>query len=141
MHNNINNINNINNMNSANSINSTEDFMYPEVYHKFMPIIDQIIKEMERQHGNIYLSEDLLHQMSDEVIRRSGMGMGTGIDMPQPIQQKDNAIPAMAGYEHHEHHGHDEHWRRYDRGALSDITSILLLQQLFGRRRPSWRFR
>jgi len=134
--------NNINMSNTPNIPHDNEDFMYPEVYKKFLPICDQLIKEMENKYGNIYLSEDLLKQFTDEVIRRSGMD-DTEAD---PYSKKDgDSIPTIRefnGGRHDGYYGRDRgHWRHYDRGALSDIAGILFLNQIFGRRRPFWRWR
>jgi len=132
---------NQNNMNMPNMPRDTEEYMYPEVYQQFFPVIEQLIKEMEQQYGDIYLSEDLLDQMIEEAIRRSGL---------ENIQPSSNDIPdgdaVQTMNEFNRYGGRDRgrdrnRWKRYDRSALSDIYRILILQQLFGRRRPRWRCR
>jgi len=137
---------NQNNMNMPNMSNNmsnmpreNEDHLYPEVHQRFAPIVDQLISDMERQYGEIYLTEDLLNQMIEELHRRSGMD-----NMPASSYdtQDEEAIQTM--HEIGRHGGRDrgrDRWRRYDRSALSDIFGILILQQLFGRRRPRWRWR
>ena len=138
---------NQNNMNFPNMSFDNEEFMYPDVYHKFAPIVEQLIRDMERQHGDIVLNEDLLNQMVEEAIRRSGT------DMPPltvSAEQDGDAVSTMAEFGRHGGRDRDrdrdrgrdrDRWKRYDRGALSDIYRILILQQLFGRRRPRWRWR
>ena len=136
---------NQNNMPTAGMPFDSEDFMYPEVYHQFAPVVEQLLRDMERQHGDILLNEDLLNQMVEEAIRRTGM------DMPSPsapvsTDQDGDAVPAIAEFGRNggrdRDRGRDRNrWRRYDRGALSDIYRILILQQIFGRRRPRWRWR
>jgi len=129
--------NNINMSNMSNMPRENEEFLYPEVYRRLAPICDQLIKEMENKYGNIYLSEDLLNQMSDEAIRRSGMD-NTEAD---PYSKRDgDAVPTIREFGRHDGYGRDR-WRNYDRGALSDIAGILFLNQIFGRRRPFWRWR
>jgi len=128
--------NNINNMNLTGIPRDAEDSMYPEIYHRFMPVVDQLIKDMEKKYGEIYLTEDLLKQMTDEAIRRSGIDAA-----PIPVDNMTDAdaVPTFNEFEHGRRGGGN--WRRYDRGAFSDIFRILLLQQLFGRRRSCWRCR
>ena len=93
---------------------------------------------MENKYGNIYLSDDLLNQLTDEVINRSGMDDYMDAD---PHSKKDgDAVQTMREFGRRGGYGRDR-WRYYDRGALSDIARILFLQQIFGRRRPSWRWR
>jgi hypothetical protein len=123
------------NMNKSNmNMRDNDDHLYPEVYHHFAPVADQLIKDMETRHGEIYLNEDLLQQMIDEAIRRSNINE----NMPNMPIPKDDAVPTF-----HEFGGGRGRggWRGYDRGALSDIYRILFLQSLFGRRRPFWRWR
>lgn len=135
------------NMNNMDGINNypdiskdtrdTEEYMYPEVYQKFIPVADQLIRDMEKQYGDIVLTDDLLNRMADEGVRRSGV-----ITMPQPqytgyTEKNEEAIPTFNDFRYDGH----RHWRDYDRGALSDIFKILFLQQVFGRRRPRWRWR
>ena len=138
--NNLNNLNNMNNMNfnGVSPESDTEDFMYPEVYHHFAPVADQIIKEMERQYGDIYLTEDLLNKMTDEAIRRSGFDPASPVSSSSGVKNGE-AIPVMSNFGYGRHGGGN--WRGYDRGAVSDIFRILLLQQIFGGRRPRWRRR
>ena len=133
---------NQNNMNMPNIQRDTEEFLYPEVFQIFGPIVDQLLRDMERQYGEIYLSEDLLNQMADEAIRRSGIDNNM-----QPVSNADmddsDAVQTMAMNNlRHDRRCRDRGcWRRYDRSALSDIYKILILQQIFGRRRPNWRWR
>jgi len=124
------------------------DILYPEVYEKFAPIADQLIRDMEKQHGDIILNEDLLRQMIDEAIRRTELE--TSADMPteeavsvlyqvgRRPNNHSNRQHNHGGGSHGHHHGH---WSSYNHGALNDIFRILFLQQLFGRRRPNWRVR
>jgi len=136
--------------NNYNSYNS----MYPEVYHQFMPVAEQVIRDMESRHGdNIYLNnsnnpgnlnnsnemqinEDMLNQMVNEAIRRSA-------NMPPNANANAASVPTITmmdyGRDHDYGHGHGHdpdppHWSGYGRSALSDIYRILLLQQLFGGR-------
>ena len=131
---------NVNSINFNDISRDTEESMYPEVYHKFMPVADQLIKEMEKKYGEIYLTDDLLNQMTDEAMRRSGMNAAD----PSPSDTRDmwmgngDVMPAIYEFGRGRRGGY---WRNYDRDALSDIYRILLLQQLFGRRRPYWRYR
>jgi len=129
------NMNNMNYNDVSNTNSDTAEDMYPEVYHKLIPVVDQIIKEMERKSGNIYLTPDLLNQMTDEASNRFGT------DAVTPVQNDMNtdAIPTMREFRPVRYGG--GYWRGYDRGALSDIAKILFLQQIFGRRRPYWRWR
>ena len=149
----INNMNNNMNVNSVPLPRETEEYMYPEVYQKFMPVVEQIIKEMEKQYGNIYLNEDLLNKMIDEAIKRAGIGANVPSQpqpqFPSPYAVKDSVsddmkdgdtIPTFNEFGGHGRRG-GGHWRGYDRGALSDIYRILFLQSIFGRRRPFWRWR
>ena len=135
------------NQNSQNNMNinmsniqrdaQTEEYMYPEVYKKLSPICDQIIRDMERQYGNICLSEDILNQMTDEALRRSEMGMQN----PDPYNAKDgDSIQTIREFGRHDGF-HRDPWRHYERSALSDIAGILFLNRIFGRRRPFWRWR
>ena len=125
---------------------NTEESMYPEAYHKIAPIVDQLIREMERQHGDIFLNEDLLNQMVEEAMRRSGMDSMPSSSGAAGVsaEQDGDAVPTIN--EFGRHGGRDRHRdrdrdRNRDRDAFSDIFRILFLQQLFGRRRPRWRWR
>ena len=118
--------------------NNMAENMYPEVYNHFAPIADSVIKDIEKQYGgDIHIDENMLNQMVEEAIRRSAIN--------DNISAKEDAVPVI--YQHNSRYGHgyngkgknQNHWRNYDRSSLSDIYRILLLQQLFGRRRPRWR--
>ena len=137
------------NFNQNNISFDSEDFMFPEVYNIFFPIVDQLIRDMERQRGEIYLTEDLLNQMVEEAIRRSGVD-----NIPSSANTDEtDAVPTInmnmgdfgrgrpGGNRDRDRDRDRDRWRRYDRGALSDLYRILLLQQIFGRRRPRWRWR
>jgi len=115
-----------------------EDYMYPEIYQKLSPVCDRLIRDMEKQYGHIYLNEDLLSQMSDEAIRRLGIS-GTS-ETEDSRKEKTDAIPTIRGFDRHDGYGRGR-WRHYDRPALSDIAGILILNQIFGRRRPYCRWR
>ena len=130
---------NQNNQYNMNMPHESDDFMYPEVYRHLSPICDQIIKEMENKYGNIYLTDDLLNQMAEEAIRRSEMDRTDRMDKPDNMNNM-NMDSVQTFHEFSGRYGRD-HWRRYDRGALSDIAGILFLNQIFGRRRPFWRWR
>ena len=148
-------------MNMNRNTHDSDEHLYPEVYKKLAPVAEQLIRDMEKQHGDIYMTEDLLRQMIDEAIRRAELDMPVSADVAT-----EEAIPVLyqlgrrptqtGGHGHHNHHGHHGqhhghhghshhrhggHWRNYDRSALSDIFNILFLQQIFGRRRPHWRWR
>ncbi|MCL2096435.1 MAG: hypothetical protein FWH10_05960 [Oscillospiraceae bacterium] len=157
-------------------------FMYPEVHDKFYPVVEQILRDMEqRNNGEIYLSEDMLNQMVEDAMARSGVNRNPirhvypydnnyGVnetDMQEMHEMQDmrtsgeamtetgedgEAVQTIAGYGRRGGPGHIRGgyrpggyyaggWRNYDRGALSDIFRILFLQELFGRRRPNWRWR
>ena len=135
----------------------SDEHLYPEVYKKLAPVAEQLIRDMEKQHGDIYMTEDLLRQMVDEAIRRAELDTPADVpasaDVPAeeavPVLYQLGRRPQAGGHGHHNQHGHHGghhgqhggHWRNYDRGALSDIFNILFLQQIFGRRRPHWRWR
>lgn len=133
-----NNMNNMNNMNydGISKNFDTEDYLYPEIYHQMMPMIDQMIKDMEKKYGEIYLTEDLMKQITDEAIRRSGID--TTIQPPFDMKE-DDAIMTINEFGHGRHGRH--HRNFHNRDSFSDIFRILFLQQLFGRRRPRWRWR
>lgn len=132
----MNNISNMNNpfqpMNPSQDESSIEDALYPEIYRKLSPIVDQLIFDMERQYGNIELTEDLLSQMADEVLRRAQM-------MPQTqMMSQTSDTDTIATINNFSGGSRD----RNDRNIFGDIARILLLQQIFGgRRRPRWRRR
>ena len=147
--------NNMNISNMSNMPGNTEEFMYPEVYKNLHPHCHQIITDMEKQYGNIYLTEDLLNQMTDEAIRRSGMmeenmpdNMSNMDNMgmePMPYSAKDDdppaAIPTARQFRRHSGYGRGRPRRFFDYDGLSDIAKILFLQEIFGRRRPYWGWR
>ena len=150
--------NNMNMPNMSNMPNETEEFMYPEVYKNLHPHCHQIINDMEKQYGNIYLTEDLLNQMSDEAIRRSGMMMEDKDNMQDNINNMGNmdmetmshsvqgddppaAIPTARQFRRHSGYGRGRPRRFFDYDGLSDIAKILFLQEIFGRRRPYWGWR
>ena len=119
-------------------IRGSDEHLYPDVYKKFAPVADQLIRDMEKQHGDIFLNEELLQQMIEEAIRRAEADSPVSADAAT-----EEAVPTIYNYGRgrpHGGYGHG-HWRGYDRGALSDIFKILFLQQIFGRRRPNWRWR
>jgi len=136
-----------NNFNIPNMQCNAEEYMYPEIYRHFAPIADRLIQEMEIRHGEIYLTEELLNDMVEEAIRRSGIDNQQNMpadpydDMDMP---DEDAMPVMrdfrrGGSGRRRGYGRGG-WRRYDRSAISDLYRILLLQQIFGRRRHSWRY-
>ena len=139
-------------VNIPNMRRDTEEDMYPEVYNKFFPITDKIINDMEMQYGDVDLNEDLLNQMVEEAIRRSGMDKMDNINgniTPMPYDIRDGkAVPTIADYGRrpgpgrHDDRDRDRDFRRhFDRDGLSDILRILFLQQIFGKRRHNWRWR
>jgi len=120
------------------NMRESDEHLYPDVYNQFAPIADQLIRDMEKNHGDIYLNEDLLQQMIDEAINRVGADIPVSDGMAT-----EEAVPTIYQYGRGRPHGgyNHGHWRNYNRGALSDIFRILFLQQIFGRRRPCWRCR
>ena len=147
--------NNMNISNMSNMPDNTGEFMYPEVYKNLQPHCSQIIQDMEKQYGNIYLTEDLLNQMTDEAIRRSGM---MEENMPENMNKMDNmgmepmtysandddpppSIPTARPFRRHESFRRNRQRRFFDYDGLSDIAKILFLQEIFGRRRPYWLWR
>ena len=120
-------------------IHESEDHLYPEIYTTFAPVADQLIRDMEKQHGDIFLTEDLLREMINEAIRRTEVEAPAAI--PTEAEITEDAIPTLYEFGRGRPRGNRGHWRRYDRGALDDIFRILFLQQIFGRRRPHWRCR
>ena len=136
------------NRSNINNMRETEmniENLYPEIYIKFAPIAEQLIKDMERQSGNIHLTEALLQEMTDEAIRRAETGavIPAGADASDSPDLNLEAVPVLYqfGANRDGHHGgfNRPHWHGYDRGVFSDIFRILFLQQIFGRRRPNWR--
>ena len=111
---------------------NTEEYMYPEVYKNLSPICDQVINDMENKYGNVYLSDDLLAQMSNEAVRR--------LETDDNKNNMGDAVPTIRDYGRRGNSGRDR-WRDYDRDSLSDIAEILILSRLFGRRRPHRRRR
>ena len=120
------------------NMRESDEHLYPDVYNQFAPIADQLIRDMEKNHGDIYLNEDLLRQMIDEAIKRAEADAPVSTD-----EATDEAVPTIYnfGRRQQKNHGGHGHWSNYNRGALSDIFRILFLQQIFGRRRPCWRCR
>ena len=154
------------NNNMPNMPHENADHMYPEVYHKFMPVAHGVIKDMEKQYGEIYLHEDMLNDMVDEAMRRSGiekmdnnMNNSNMPQQPMPLHydvngkddpDDDPAIPTVSQFGRHHgggrprrqtigHRRYDP-WRYYDPGFSSDLFRILFLQELLGRPRYGWRF-
>lgn len=145
---------NLNSMNGMDGMSNmprdNKDYMYPEIYNKFAPVIEQVIRDMEKQHGEIYMTEEMLNQMVDEAIRRSGMDNMTDMNNMNDMNDMpgEEAVPAMnygrhRGGRYYGRHGHGygyyDGWQYYDRDALSDIYRILFLQRIFGNRRHNWR--
>ena len=124
-------------MNMRDNRDNNDENLYPDVYKTFAPIADQLIRDMEKNHGDIYLNEDLLQQMIDEAIKRAEADTPVSADAPT-----EEAIPTLYSYGGRRGgYGRHGHWSNYNRGALDDIFRILFLQQIFGRRRPYWRWR
>ena len=114
--------------------------MYPQEYDKYLPIANQVIDDMEEQHGsgNIYMDTDMLNQMVEEAVRRTqntNIDMNMSMDMDMDMMAMDDiedgdAVPTILDF-----------GRRpavvdsySGSSTLSDIFKILLLQELFGRR-------
>jgi len=132
---------NVNINQNMNMPRESEEFMYPEVYHKIAPHCDQIIKEMENKYGNIYLNNDLLSQMTDEAIHRSGM-CEDEMDKMDKADPPGDSMPTILDFGRPGRFDRDHfRRRRFDRDGLSDVARILFLQQIFGRSRPFWRWR
>ena len=134
------NMDNMNNMDMPNMPQYGEQYMYmyPEVYHKLAPHCDRIIKEMENnRYGNINLNEEMLNQMSDEAVRRSGLDNNT-MEFDEPCDDPP-AVQTIRGFDGHRgfNGGRGRNFR-YDYYGVPDIARILLLQQIFGYRRPFW---
>ena len=131
-------------MMDTNNIRATDEHLYPEVYNKFAPVAEQLIRDMEKNQGDIYLTEDLLRQMTDEAIKRAEADLPAEAVQTEADAETEDAVPVIYQYGGRGRPGGGHRggrWRGYDRGALDDIFRILFLQQIFGRRRPHWRWR
>lgn len=105
-----------------------ENMMYPEVYKKMHHNAVRIIQEMESKRSSVYLSEELLNQMCEELIKRSG------------FKETKESVQTMAPY--YPYDGRGYYWRHYHYDGLRDIGRILFLNEIFGRgRRYGWGWR
>ena len=102
-----------------------EEIMHPEVYRKMHPHVLNIIQEIESKYGNVYVTEDFLNRMCDELIKRSEFNSD---------DQMTDSVETMAPY-----YGRGRNWRHFHHDALRDIGRILFLNEIFGRRRYRWR--
>ena len=127
---------------NMNNIQENDDRFYPEIYRHFAPVADQLIRDMEKNHGDIFLNEDLLQQMIDEAIRRAEADAPASAEAEEELE---DAIPTIYSFGGGRGRGRGGRrgggWRGYGRGALDDIFRILLLQQIIGGRRSNWRWR
>ena len=127
--------------------------LYPEIYRQFAPFTEQLIREMEKQHNNINLTDELLAEMIDEVIRRvdaeseavpvipvmadtadlGNMEMGGDtLDIPQgdaiQVMYRMGGGTAARGHGHHgSHHGHRHGHRHHGcrHGNCGHVSDIL----------------
>lgn len=134
---------NNNNVNYNNFVkHHVNDEKYPEVYKIMHPIVSQMITDMENHYGDIEMTDELFKSMVDGVVERSGL-VNPNSPMDNNNMNMADAVPTMArDYRHFEGHGHhwDGHGGYHNRSTLGDVASILLLSQLFGGRRPRWRW-
>ena len=78
--------------NNINNISETDTHLFPEIYGTLVPVVEQLIAEMEK-HGDIYLTEELLYEMIDEAIRRAGLDFDVEPDiMPTADDSQFHAV-------------------------------------------------
>lgn len=95
--------------------------MYPDVYNRMYPFV---LMEANRFPLDMELTDDMLNNMSDEIIRKSGL--------EAKDEMEKDATTVQQGFGRH----------RGNREPVRDIARILLLRELAGRRRsfPFWFF-
>jgi hypothetical protein len=130
-----------------------EEEKYPEIYKILYPAVMQAIPDMENRYGNIKMTDEVLNAMVDRILEKSGL-LNQAPQPMTPPEDMPEAVPAAAIYgesprrgEHRHNHwgwdgrgwdGNNWGWRHHNRSTLNDITQILLLNQIFGGRRPRW---
>ena len=138
-------------MNDYNSFTNTNaEDLYPEAYRTLYPYVHSVINDMENQYGNIYVTDDLLNSMSDEILSRAGMAdevvsADGGYDAApvmaySDLSGKTVSTVSMPRFGFGRNRGFDfDHDR--GRGNARDILRILLLREIFGRgKRPRWHY-
>ena len=139
-------MNNQVNYNNYNIVkNHLTEEKYPEVYKILHPHVSQMITDMENHYGNIEMTDEMLNSMADGIVERSGLlNKEYMADSPVDNSIMPDAVPVVGM---HRGHGHwdrggyrDGYWGYHNRSTLRDIASILLLGQVFGGRRPRWRW-
>jgi len=135
-------------------MNYMSEEKYPDVYKIMNPIVAQMIADMENRYGNIEMTDELFNSMVEGVIEKSGLIGQVNMPADRPLNMDNtdmtmpNAMPVMNmggyrhhrdGYNRHDYHG-DGYWGHHDHSTLGDVASILLLGQIFGGRRPRWKW-
>ena len=139
----------INNQVNYNFIkNNMEEEKYPEVYRILHPLVLQMIADMENHYGNIEMTDEILESMIDGILERSSLlNQAAMPNMPVDNAMMPDAVPTISMSQDSRHWNNmrwdrdrGRCWGHHCRSSLGDITRILLLQQIFGGRRPRWRW-
>lgn len=103
--------------------------VYPDVYYKVQPFVMMICDEMDANNYDIP-AQDMIRQLSDQIYEDA---CRVYPDLAERDQYRGMSYEAASAYEMTEHYvGAQQFFRG---GFLNDLIDIVLLNELFRRRR------
>jgi hypothetical protein len=102
--------------------------LYPEVFYKAQPYVIMVCDELENM-GNVSPSQEMIENITDNIYKDMH---DMYPEMAEYMDQTESTETIVLPYGR----GFGRPFRR--RGAFRDLISILLLSELFGRRRRRW---
>jgi len=103
--------------------------MYPDVYTELIPLIQSM---MDRFPDNMPMNEHMLNTMVEEIVDRLGPDAEETDEMLTDDMGLSASVMAIPGFNNRRRRRSRRH---HNRDTLRDLTRILLLRDLIGRRR------
>lgn len=105
--------------------------IYPEIYYKVQPYIIMMCDQMD-VYGPIMPSQETLDQMTDCIYEDCCRAHPDLVEYTREMERNEPSVPAVNSFGNPDGFGFG---RRRRRGFFRDFISILLLSELFRRRR------
>lgn len=113
----------------------TFHIVYPEIYYKVQPYVIMMCDEMD-VYGPVMPSQETLDQMADCIYDDCCRANPDLAEYAREMEKNDQAVPAVNSFGNPDGFGFRRRPRR--RGFFRDFISVLLLSELFRRRRRFW---
>jgi len=110
--------------------------VYPEVYYRIQPHVMMVCDEMDTNY--IMPTQEMVEQMSDNIYN-DVIRMYPDMEEYARDVEMSNVESAQFFFDDRDRDRDFDHRRRFRRrGVFRDLIDILLLTELFGRRRRFW---